>query len=172
MQAMVVYESMFGNTEKIARAIAAGLSAHMSVKAIEVGLAADEINGDVDLLVVGGPTHVFGMSRPSTREDAAKQAGHDVVSSRVGIREWLEDLPRPSRHVQAAAFDTRVRKPQVPGSAAHAAERRLRRYKYPIARRAECFWVEGTPGPLSDGELDRARRWGEELALVIAAKAS
>ena len=53
---------------------------------------------------------------------------------------------------------------RVPGSAAHAAEKRLRHHKFSIARRAENFWVEGTPGPLSDGELDRARRWGEDLA--------
>jgi hypothetical protein len=167
MHALVVYESMFGNTEEIAKAVAEGLLAHMSVDSIEVGNAAKEIGVDIDLLVVGGPTHAFGMSRPLTREDAAKQAGHDVVSSGIGIREWLEDLTNPSGQVQAAAFDTRVRKPRVPGSAAHAAEKRLRRLRFPIARRAENFWVEGTPGPLADGELDRARRWGENLGLEL-----
>jgi hypothetical protein len=76
MRALVVFESAFGNTEKIARAINEGLTSVVPTRAVEVGGAALELEGDVDLLVVGGPTHAFGMSRPGTRQQAAKQAEH------------------------------------------------------------------------------------------------
>jgi flavodoxin len=67
MRALVVYESMFGNTQAIANAIVQGLSGRMRVEALEVGVAPATIDDDVALLVVGGPTHAFGLSRPQTR---------------------------------------------------------------------------------------------------------
>jgi flavodoxin len=67
MHAIVVYESMFGNTQRVAEAVAAGIAAHMTVELIEVGAAPTQIGEDVGLLVVGGPTHAFGLSRQSTR---------------------------------------------------------------------------------------------------------
>ena len=73
MRARVVFESMFGNTQVIAQAVADGLAESMSVELEEVGSAATEIAGDVDLLVVGGPTHAFGMSRQRTRESAVSR---------------------------------------------------------------------------------------------------
>jgi len=167
MRALVVFESMFGNTETIARAVAEGLAGSMGVEVVEVGAAPTAIAGDVDVLVVGGPTHALGMSRASTREEAAKQSEHGLVSAGIGVREWLEAVERSAR-VPAAAFDTRVAKPRVPGSAAKAAARRLRRLGFPEAARAESFWVGGTPGPLLEGEVERARRWGEGLAAAVA----
>ena len=83
MRARVVYESMFGNTQVIAQAVAEGLAMNMTVDLEEVGSAATEMSGDVGLLVVGGPTHAFGMSRERTRESAAEQAW--AASCRQGM---------------------------------------------------------------------------------------
>jgi hypothetical protein len=154
---------MFGNTERIAKAIGEGISTKLPVELVEVGSAPPEIGSDVALLVVGGPTHAFGMSRPSTRQDAAKQAQGQVVSERLGIREWLEGLGRVAS-VPAAAFDTKVKQRWAPGSAARSAQKRLDRLGFTRAEAAQNFYVTGTPGPLLEGEVDRARRWGERLA--------
>lgn len=78
MRAMVVYESMFGNTQLIADAIAEGLSSRAEVERTAVGDAATTIGDDVALLVVGGPTHAFGMSRSATRQSAAEQGARGV----------------------------------------------------------------------------------------------
>jgi hypothetical protein len=95
MRALVVYESMFGNTQVIANAIADGLAGRMRVDTVEVGVAPASIGDDVGLLVVGGPTHAFGMSRQGTRQDAAKQGKEGLVSTGIGIREWLAGLQGP-----------------------------------------------------------------------------
>jgi len=164
-RAVVVYESMFGNTKAIAEAVADGVGAHLPTDTVEVGRAPTAMPDDVELLVVGGPTHAFGMSRPATREDATRQAGGHVISEGIGLREWLEQLPRGDGRVAVAAFDTRVDHPRVPGSAARKAEKRLHHLRYQIQVRAESFFVRGTPGPLVDGETERARRWGDALGL-------
>jgi hypothetical protein len=162
MRALVAYESMFGNTQAIADAIVQGLSGRMRVEALEVGVAPTAIDDDVVLLVVGGPTHAFGLSRPRTRQDAARQATAGLVSRGPGLREWLTSLKAPAG-VAAAAFDTRISKPRLPGSAARAAEKRLRRLGLRMVAPAESFYVEGTSGPLLEGEQERARRWGESV---------
>jgi len=117
MRALVVYESMFGNTGEVAEAIAEGLRTHMSTDVVEVGHAGAAAV-DVDLLVVGAPTHALGLSRASTRAQAAAQAGGAVVSAGIGLREWLGGLAA-SRGIAAAAFDTRLAKPKwldaIPG---------------------------------------------------------
>ena len=166
--ALVVYESMFGNTQALAVAVADGLSARMTVDLVEVGMAPAAVPADVDLLVLGGPTHAFGMSRPSTRQDAAKQAGRPVVSPGIGIREWIEGLDSGSLPAPVATFDSRVRRPRLPGSAAHRAAKRLRGLGARMALPPESFWVTGTPGPILDGEEERARQWGLRLAATVA----
>jgi hypothetical protein len=171
MRALVVFESMFGNTQVIAKAIAEGLSSSMSVDLVEVGAAPRRVVGNVDLLVVGGPTHAFGLSREQTRQSAADQAEEALVSKGIGLREWLADLEGGSAEIGAATFDTRINKPRVPGSAARGAEKRLRRLGLRIAAPAESFYVDGTTGPLVDGEAERARSWGEALAGTATAQA-
>jgi Flavodoxin len=84
MRARVVYESMFGNTQVVAQAVAEGLAKSLAVDLEEVGTAATDISADIDLLVVGGPTHAFGMSRERTRESAAEQAARGIVSAGEG----------------------------------------------------------------------------------------
>lgn len=170
MKALVVYESMFGNTQQIAQAVAAGLGKHVDVELTEVGLAPDEIPAEVDLLVVGAPTHAFGMSRASTRADAVKQApGGTILSTGRGVREWLETAHPGGVGTLVAAFDTRLRGP-LPGSAAHKVAKALQRLTFPEATDPETFWVKDSTGPLRDGELERAERWGADLGLIVASR--
>lgn len=161
-RALVVFESMFGSTALVARAVGDGL--RDLVEADVVRAAPGVVVGeDVDLLIVGGPTHAFGMSRPGTRESAGQQGADLEAATGPGLREWLADA-RPTDALSVAAFDTRIRKRGVPGSAARAAERRLRRTGARVLAPAESFWVAGTSGPLLPGEEDRARLWGHRLA--------
>lgn len=172
MRALVVYESMFGNTRTIAAAIAEGLSEHVRTDLVEVGAAPSEPDIRVDLLVVGGPTHAFGMSRPNTRADAATKSDTSLVSSGIGMREWIEQLPPATQATAVATFDTRVRRPRLPGSAARAALKQLRKHGFRLAAPAVTFWVGGTTGPLVDGELDRARAWGADLGASVYSSSS
>ncbi|HEX6197115.1 MAG TPA: flavodoxin domain-containing protein [Jiangellaceae bacterium] len=161
MKALVVYESMYGNTRDVAEAIGAGLSSRVTVEVVEVSSAPEVVGDEVELVVVGGPTHAFGMSRSSTRADAAQEA--PVVSAGQGIREWVENVRLPAA-VRAATFDTKVIKPRFPGSAAAAAAKRLRRKSVRLIAQPMTFYVTGKQGPVATGELGRARRWGEMLA--------
>ena len=162
MTALVVFESMFGNTEEVARAVAEGIWTRMPATVVEVGHAPDPGQADVDLLVVGAPTHAFGLSRQRTRDSAAEQVGHPGISSGRGVREWLADASTCS--LMAVAFDTHVSKPDLPGHAGRRAQRRLKSLGCRMVAPAESFAVEGMQGPLATGELDRARAWGAEVA--------
>jgi hypothetical protein len=164
MRALVVVESSFGNTFAIAKAVAEGLGRFMTVDVCDIGDAPGTIEDSVDLVVIGGPTQAFGMSRPETRLDAARQAGHSTAP-KIGVREWLASPPAGIH--RAAAFDTRIKKVGVPGSAARGIAKRLRKLGATLVADPESFRVVGTPGPLAAGELDRARRWGEQLATTI-----
>jgi len=166
MKALVIYESMFGNTEAIARAIAAGLRETFDVTVADVSTMPRAF--EMDLLVVGGPTHAFGMSRPSTREQAAQQGTVRPHAVDVGIREYLDCSPTLTG-LAAAAFDTKVDKPFLPGSAAHRAQRQLRRLGCHIVLSAQSFLVGGTAGPLKVDEEECARKWGTALAAAVTA---
>lgn len=168
MRALVVYESMFGNTEEVARAIGEGIGASMHADVIEVGAAPDTVPADVTLLVVGGPTHAFSMSWPTTRRDAAQRAA-TVVSRDRGIREWLGSLPAATTDTEATTFDTRVTS-RVTGSAARAASHRLDRLGYRLTAAFTSFRVADVTGPLVDDEVDRARDWGRALGVEVAAR--
>jgi hypothetical protein len=165
-KAWVVYESMFGNTGEVARAVADGLRGATEVEVHEVGHV-PALPDDLDVLVVGAPTHAFGLSRPSTREDAATKTGHRTESQGIGLREWLEALPQPPGLPWFAAFDTRVNHPRLPGSAAKKASKALVRLGLRRLTSPESFWVLGTEGPLVAGERERAREWGRELAATV-----
>lgn len=135
----------------------------MAVELVEVTAAPPAIHELLDLIVVGGPTHAFSMTRPQTREDAVKQ-GATVGSEAVGIREWLTALPAGPHSELVATFDTRVAKARrLPGSAAKGAARIVHRLGYAPAAHAQSFYVLDVDGPLLEGELDRAREFGERL---------
>jgi flavodoxin len=161
MDVLVVFETMFGNTERIARAIADGLGERAHVTVVNVADAPPEVPATVDLLVVGGPTHAFSMSRESTRRGAV-QRGASAGAADPGIREWLEALPSDIHPQTFAGFDTRVHVPLLPGAASHSATRLARRRGFGVTK-PQSFLVEGYEGPVSPGELERARAWGEQL---------
>ena len=163
MRALVVHESMFGNTAAVAAAVARGLrmAGFDEVEVVEVGSAPRPLPPDVDLLVVGAPTHALGLSRPETRASARDQASGPLVSRGIGVREWLAGLEPGSRPV--ATFDTHIDKP-IPGTASRAAHKRLRRLGYRPVVPAESFAVSDVAGPLVAGELERAERWGTAVA--------
>ncbi|NKQ51807.1 flavodoxin family protein [Amycolatopsis sp. K13G38] len=168
MRALIVYESMFGNTEVIARAIADGLAAETEV--VNVDDAPDALAG-FDLLVVGGPTHVHGMSRASTRKSAQDQAS-DGVRSRKGIRDWLDSLKPAPAGLAAATFDTRIGKPRwLTGSAAVGAAKALKRRHIRVIAKPESFYVNtATPPELGGDERARAQEWGRSIATETAEK--
>jgi hypothetical protein len=160
MKALVVYESMWGNTGQVAEAVGRGLG---GVPVAEVGATSTSELADLDLLVVGGPTHAFSMSRAATRRDAHQQ-GAPRGSETGGIRDLLAELPADF-DVPVATFDTRVAKARhLPGSAAKAAEKELRHHHHARVVARQSFYVEDSPGPLLGGELERAEAWGTQLA--------
>lgn len=170
MSALVIYESMFGNNRDLAVAISEGIATRMEVTTVEVGVAPVEVPEGVTLLVVGGPTHAFGMTRPNSRRDAAKQAAPaPIVSARIGIREWLQEARVPSV-LDAAAWDTRVERPaflKLIDRSAEGMVKGLRRLGCSVVASPQHFAVEGTKGPLVAGEVEHARRWGEQLAGLV-----
>lgn len=166
MRALIVVESWFGNTRAAAEAIADGLGRYVTVDISEVADAPHRIAADVDLVIVGGPTHALGMSRPDTRREAAEQAGV-TTQTETGIREWLASSP--SGIQRAAAFDTRIYVRWVPKSAVRGILLQLRALGATLVAGPQSFRVTGSSGPLAPGELDRAREWGEQLGAAITA---
>jgi Flavodoxin domain len=172
MNAIVVYESMYGNTRRVAQAIGEGLGGATVVSVHEEPADLQA----VDLIVVGGPTHMHGLATSLSRRMAAEAGQEDGTevepgaTEGPGLRAWMHGLP----HCQgtfAAAFDTRLdRSTALTGTAAQAIGRRLRRRGYRVLSTGS-FLVEDSVGPLEDGELDRARRWGAELAHSVAVPA-
>lgn len=163
MRGLVVYESLYGNTEAVATAIAEGMAKHVDVEVATAGEVDDDRLAGVDVLVVGAPTHAWGMPRRSTWDSA------DDAPERCGplVREFLADLP-PGRGRPAAAFATRIAKPRaVTGSAVGAIGRRLRSRGWARAATPLSCLVTGNAGPLADGELERARWWGDELGRAV-----
>ncbi|MGK3206837.1 flavodoxin family protein [Amycolatopsis sp. MEPSY49] len=172
MRILVVFESMFGATEEVAKAIGKGLAVSAPVEVVNVDKAPRDLTG-VALLVVGGPTHVHGMSRRATRKSAADQVDYPTHSS-TGIREWLDSLDVVPAGLGAAAFDTRIDKPRVfTGAASLGAAKRLRRHGCRLVLPAESFFVgtESIDAGPEPGEPERAEAWGAALgaALVRAA---
>ena len=162
MKALVVFESMWGNTEQVARAVAEGLEGTCAVDLLDVAADVPSDLDGVGLLVVGGPTHAFSLSRPTTRQDAVDRGAPGGHEER-GIREWLTALP--AGDVAVATFDTRVDKVRhLPGSAARRAAKEVRRHHLGRLVDSESFYVADMAGPLLSGELDRARSWARGLA--------
>jgi hypothetical protein len=166
MKALVVYESMYGNTAAVGDAIASSLRARgLDVEAAPVTKVDPGATGEVELLVVGGPTHVHGMSRSSTRKTAAGDEKNTYPEPTVepGLREWVKQLPAGAGRL-AAAFDTRIDKPVIlTGSAAKGIGRRLEGQGFRLVVEPECFLVS-TRNSLLDGELEHATSWGTEVA--------
>jgi flavodoxin len=156
MRAVVVYDSVFGNTEKIAQAIGQGLGDHEELETHRVGDVKPEQVGRPDLLVVGSPTRGF-RATPA-------------------IRDLLKDLPRDGlKGVKVAAFDTRFPESQIQenrilaffvrlfGYAAEPIANGLEKKGGELVLPAEGFYVSDVEGPLLDGELERAKQWAQQI---------
>jgi NAD(P)H-dependent FMN reductase len=151
MKTLVIYESRFGNTALIARAVADALRERGAAHLLSVeDVAAHDLDG-VDLLVVGGPTHAHG------------------ISSLLGA--WLKRLPADQlRDLPVAAFDTRYRMARLlTGSAARVIARRLGHLGARAIIPPESFFIIEGEGPLAEGEGERAIAWARALAAQVDA---
>jgi flavodoxin len=155
MKALVIYDSVFGNTEKVAQVIAASLGATASVAMMRPDQVRPEQLKGLDLLVVGSPTRSF---RPTEA-----MAG------------WLKRIPRQGlQDVRVAAFDTRIKADEIDSAGlrfivekgGYAAKRiagQLKKAGGNLIAPPEGFYVEDTEGPMKPGELERAAAWAEGL---------
>jgi flavodoxin len=144
MKALVVYDSTWGNTEKIATAIAAGIG---GTRAIRVGSADVKEYEEIDLLVLGSP--VLG-GRPTE-----------------SMQKHIKSIPQAvAKKLSVATFDTRVsmKFAKIFGYAAVRMADQLKGEGSKLKSTPQGFIVKGRSGPLAEGELERATKWGEELA--------
>ena len=157
-KALIVVESYFGNTRAIAEAVAAGLiEGGVDAQVVDVSQAPSALPADLDLLVLGAPTHNRGLPTATSRAKACEQAGSGEASH--GIGGWLETTAIPAS-TGAAAFDTVISKGWLSGSAAKALQRHQGRRTVSV----RSFVVTASKGPLADGEKTDAHSWGRELA--------
>jgi len=174
MHALIVYESMYGNTRLVAEAIGYGLGSDEDVAIVPVAEAGNQPTSDWDLLVVGGPTHVHGMSRETTRRSAVDGARSpdsglhmEPEASGGSLREWLDTLPAASG--RAAVFATRADGPALfTGSAAKGLAKALHHHGFELVAEPESFVVD-RHNHLLAGEEHRAQQWGQSLAARLGA---
>lgn len=175
MRAVVVRESMFGNTRQIAAAVAEGLAESHEVVVLDVNRVTPGDTGAADLVVVGGPTHAHGMSRVRSRAEAATWADQprraltlEPAAPGRGVRDWLED-PATVVPPLFAAFASRASVPVVVGgNAAVQIDRGLRRRGSRRLVPPEGFLVTKADA-LRPGELTRAREWGRRVGRAATA---
>ena len=161
-RALIIVESCFGNTRAIAEAVAAGLiEGGVEAQMVDVAQAPGALPEDLDLLVLGAPTHNRRLPTPTTRAKAREQAASGEASP--GIGEWLETVAIPAS-IDAEAFDTVISKGWLSGSAAKAIAKALQRQQGRRTVSTRSFVVTASKGPLATGQESDARSWGRELA--------
>jgi flavorubredoxin len=149
VKALVVYHSVFGNTEKVAKALASGLeNAGVDVNVLKVDAVKGEELSGVDLLCVGSPVHGWNAFVP--------------VKDFLGRLKSVEGLSGK----KAFAFDTKM-KSRLAGSAGGKIERKLKDIGLTIARHSESAVVEGREGPLEEGSEGKFKQIGAELAKLL-----
>ena len=163
MEAIVVYESVWGNTAAVARAIAEGIGPSAAA------FATDEVPADrlarADLIVAGSPVFAFSLPNEGMRARILQTEtdGPPPDLSHPSLRAWLDGLPKG--HGLAAAFETRIW--WSPRGATGTIEKKLAKAGYGRILRAEKFVVQDKYGPLREGELDRAQAWGTGLRAAL-----
>jgi hypothetical protein len=165
MNVVVVYESLWGNTAAVARAIAEGIGE--GAFACTTDQATGSVVAHADLIVAGAPLLGFALPTDKMREGIRANPGRSPAPpdlAHPSMRSWLAQVP--AGRARYAAFETRLR--LSPGSATDEIGRQLERAGYRAAAGAQRFIVKGKFGPLRDGELERARRWGSELARAMS----
>jgi len=164
MKAVVVYESFWGNTAAVARAVAEGLGPDTPVLSTAEATR-DAIDG-ADLIVAGAPLMAFSLPTESTRRNLGMhntKAPRPADLSNPSMRSWLDTVP--AARGRCAAFETRFRR--SPGSATKPILRGLKKAGYAPAEKGMPFIISGTYGPMRDGELERARQWGARLSSTL-----
>jgi len=177
VRAVVIYESMFGNTHAVAEHIAEGIEASpgagetVDAMVLAVHDATAERLAAADLVVVGGPTHVHGMSSERSRAGAVDMAAKDEDleldpdAYGEGLRDWFASLADDVGTGRfAAAFDTRVHgSTLLTGQASKGIAKRLGSHGFDLVVDAESFFVDKS-NHLEAGEVDRATSWGHRVA--------
>jgi hypothetical protein len=165
MKAVVVYESLWGNTAAVALAIAEGMGdGATALSTADADAAALEGS---DLIIAGAPLLGFSLPTEQMRANIVANPGPGAPVPDVSapsMRSWIEALPAGSAGV--TSFETRIW--WSPGSAAKSIASALSEKGYRIAAPPEKFVVTGKFGPLKDGERERARAWGASLAESLA----
>ena len=162
MKAVVVYESLWGNTAAIAKAIAEGVGP--DARALSTDEATTDALAGADLVVAGAPLLGFNLPTEDMRKSIADNPTMpDADVAHPSMRSCLEGLPKGSG--RGAGFETRIW--WSPGSAAKKIAAGLEGAGYSAAAKPEKFLVTGRYGPLKDGEVERARQWGARLAQDI-----
>jgi flavorubredoxin len=148
LKALVVYDSVYGNTEKVAKALAAGLeSGGADVNVVKVDAVKSDELGEVDLLCVGSPTQAWNASKP--------------------MKEFLERLKsvKSLSGKKAFAFDTKMRS-RLAGNAGQKIESKLKDAGLTIVRHSESAVVKGREGPLEENAEETFKQIGAELAKI------
>lgn len=169
---LVVFESLFGNARLIAQQVGSGLATCPGVRVTlqRAGVAKPDSLAAADLLVIGVPTHVFGQPSPwsrawarrfETATDAGAGGRLEPDAAGPGVRELVAAMGAAPPGGRAAVFDTRLASP-IAGSAARPVGRTLHRLGWLVSK-PQHFIVTDMTGPLRDGELERARKWGASL---------
>ena len=170
MRVLVVYESLYGTNRRIAEAIAEGVGTDAAITIVAAEEAPVVIDGDVDLVVVGGPNHVTGMPSPQSRERAAAEGDGTLRPAQRGLREWLADVRIARRGQRVAVWDTRMKSPRILDLIDRSGPTiagRLRRGGARLVGTPRKFYSADGVGALMAGEEDRARTWGVELAEAV-----
>lgn len=168
MRIVIVFESMFGNTARVAEEIAFSLGPRHELELFDVNAVSPADASIADVLIAGAPTHVHSLSRPATRAEAAawsrdpkKHVTLRPEATGIGMREWLEQLPASAG--PAAAFDTRAEAPKlITGSAARHIAHLLHERGRTLIGDPGSFLVAGD-SRLSPGERARVREWALDL---------
>jgi hypothetical protein len=164
MKVIVVYESLWGNTAAIAKAIAEGLGEGTLL--LSTAEASPEAIAGADLLVVGAPVLGFSVPSDGMLKSVSSTQDRDPVKpdlSQPSMATWLKSLPTGSG--RSAAFETRIW--WSPGGSTGGIQKALRKAGYQSLVKPGRFIVKGKYGPLRDGEVEKARDWGAALAEVM-----
>lgn len=149
VKALVVYHSVYGNTEKVAKALSEGLqSAGCDVETARVDAVDYDKLNDVDLLCVGTPVHAWNISKPA-KEFLARLETQQGMSGK-----------------KAFAFDTKL-KSRMAGTAGGKIQKKLEKLGFEIAESAQSAVVKGREGPLEEGAEERFKQIGADLAKKI-----
>jgi flavodoxin len=146
MHALVVYFSKFGNTQKVAEAIAETLKSNGAVRVISSEALSAADFDDVNLVVMGTPTHNMNLPK--------------------AVRPVFERLPKRSlKNIPVAAFDTSYKMSWWLShfTAAKRLSHKLRELGGKRIVPPETFHVTGREGPLYDGEIERAKAWAASI---------